>query len=106
MPAATDSAQNNWIVILCVSSANRSKQTTRKNLNKKNHYAAAVSNPAGDRGWGPWMSVSLGSIVRRQVEISMMGRSLIQRSPTDYGVFECDRGTSQRRPGHTRAVEP
>ena len=52
MPAATASAQNNWIVILCVSSANRSKQSSRNNLNKENHYAALVSNPAGDGGRG------------------------------------------------------
>jgi hypothetical protein len=56
MPAATDSVQNKWIVILCISSANRSKETSRNNLNKKNHYAVAVSNPAGDGGT---MDVSL-----------------------------------------------
>jgi hypothetical protein len=50
MPAATDSAQSNWIVILRVSSANRSKQSNINNLNKQNHYAALVSNPAGDGG--------------------------------------------------------
>ena len=52
MPAATDCAQNNWIVILCVSSANRSKKSSRNNLNKENHYPALVSNPTGDRGGG------------------------------------------------------
>jgi hypothetical protein len=56
MPAATDIAQNNWIVIACVSSANRGKQPSINNLNKENHYAAIVSNPAGDRGT---MDVSL-----------------------------------------------
>ena len=101
MPSATDNTQNNWIVILCVSSANRSKQPSRNNLNKENHYAALVSNAAGD-GVGDHRCLSLGSIVRRQVEISMLGRSLLQRSPTECGVSECDRGTSLRRPGPTR----
>jgi hypothetical protein len=32
------------------------------------------------------------------------GRSFIQRSPTEGGVSECDRGTSYRRPRHTGAV--
>ena len=101
MPAAMDSAQNKWIVILCVSSVNISQQSSRNNLNKENHYAALASNPAG----GTQMSVSC-SIVRRQVEIFIIIRSLAQRSPTECGVSECDRGTSQRRPRPTRAVEP
>jgi hypothetical protein len=42
-----------------------------------------------------------------QVEVSAMGRLLVvQRSPTDCGVSECDRGTSHRKPRPTRAVEP
>jgi hypothetical protein len=42
-----------------------------------------------------------------QVQVSAMGRSLVvQRSPTDCGGSECDRGTSQRKPRPTRAVEP
>ena len=35
----------------------------------------------------------------------MTGRSLVQRSPTECGVSECDRGTSQRRRRSTSAVE-
>jgi hypothetical protein len=32
----------------------------------------------------------LYSVVCCQVEVSATGRSLVQRSPTDCGVFECD----------------
>jgi hypothetical protein len=53
-----------------------------------------ASNPAG--GIDVFVSVMC-----RQVEVSVTGRSLVQRSPT-----ECDRGTSQRRPRPTRVVEP
>jgi hypothetical protein len=58
-------------------------------------FGVAVSNPS--RG----MDVS----VCCQVEVSAMGRSLVQRSPTECGVFECDRGTSQRRTRQMRTVE-
>jgi len=51
--------------------------------------------------------VSLVSIVCCQVEVSATGRSLVQRSPTECGVFECDpETTTARRPWSTRAVEP
>jgi hypothetical protein len=33
-----------------------------------------------------------------QVEVFLTGRSLVQRSPTECGVSECDRRTSQRMP--------
>jgi hypothetical protein len=33
----------------------------------------------------------LVSVVCCQIEVSALGRSLVQRSPTDYGVTECDR---------------
>jgi hypothetical protein len=39
-------------------------------------------------------------------EVSATGRPLVQRSPTECGVSECDRGTSYRRPRPARAVEP
>ena len=29
-----------------------------------------------------------------------------RRSPAEYGMSECDRGTSQKRPRPTGAVEP
>jgi len=39
------------------------------------------------------------SVVCCQVEISATGRSFVQRSSTECGVSECDRGTSiMRRP--------
>ena len=42
-----------------------------------------------------------------QVEVSASGRSLVQRSPTEYGVSECDLGTlTMRKPRPTGAVEP
>jgi len=39
-----------------------------------------------------WMSVL--SVLCYRVEVSATGRSLVQRSPTECGVSECDRGTS------------
>ena len=33
--------------------------------------------------------LSVVSVVCSQVEVSAMGRSLVQRSPTDYGVSLC-----------------
>jgi hypothetical protein len=38
--------------------------------------------------------LSLMSIVCCQVEVSAPGRSLVQGSPTERGMSECDRGTS------------
>jgi len=35
--------------------------------------------------------MSVVSVVRRQVAVTAPGRSLVQRSPTDCGVSECDR---------------
>jgi hypothetical protein len=41
----------------------------------------------------------LFSVVCCQVEVSVMGWSIIQRSPTECGVSECDREASiMRRP--------
>jgi len=37
--------------------------------------------------------------------VTASGRSLVQRSPTECGVSECDRGTSQGRPRLTMDVE-
>jgi len=37
------------------------------------------------------MDVCLMSVVCGQVEVSAMDRSLIQWSPTECGVYECDR---------------
>jgi hypothetical protein len=45
-------------------------------------------------------------VVCRQVEVSVTGRWLVQRSPIVYDVSECDCGTStMRRLRTTRAVE-
>ena len=40
-----------------------------------------------------------------QLEVSVSGRSLVQSSPTECGVSECDRGTSQRRSKPTETVQ-
>ena len=53
----------------------------------------AGSNPAGGR-----RSLYLVSIVRCQVEVSVSVCSLVQRSPTECGVSECDHA----RPWSTR----
>jgi len=51
--------------------------------------------------------LSLVTIVCCQVEVSATGPSLVHRSPTGCGVFECDPETARaRRPSSTRAVEP
>jgi len=51
--------------------------------------------------------MSLGSVVRFQLEVFATDQSLVQRGPTECGVSECDRGTSERRRSRsTRAVEP
>ena len=51
--------------------------------------------------------LSVLSVVCCQVEVSVTGRSLFQRSPTECGVSEGDRGTSTMgRPWPTGPVEP
>ena len=59
----------------------------------------AGSNPA--RG----TDVSLVSVVCCQVEVSATGRSLVQRSPTECDMFECDREASTMRPWPTRSCK-
>jgi hypothetical protein len=55
----------------------------------------------------PGLWVSVVSVVCCQVEISTTGRSLVQRSPTECGVSECDIKTSRTRgPRPIRAGEP
>ena len=55
------------------------------------------SNPTGG------IAVSLVSVVCCQVEVSATGPSLIQRSPTECDVSECDREASiMRKPWPTR----
>jgi hypothetical protein len=49
----------------------------------------AGSIPAGGHGY-----LSLVSVVRCHVEVSASGRSLVQRSPTECGVSECDHKAS------------
>jgi hypothetical protein len=49
----------------------------------------AVSNPSGGHA-----CLSLVSVVCCQVEVSATGWSLVQRSPTECGVSECDREAS------------
>jgi hypothetical protein len=52
-----------------------------------------------------WVSIQLGarrqgclsvvSVVCHQVEVSTMSRSLVQQSPTFYGMSECDSNTTE-----------
>jgi hypothetical protein len=52
-----------------------------------------VRMPAGGNGY------VFGIVVCCRVEVSVFGRSLVQRSPTECGVIECDREAStMRRP--------
>jgi hypothetical protein len=52
-----------------------------------------LNPPLGHGGW------SVVSVVCCQVEVSASGRSLVQRSPTECGVSECDHISSTvRRP--------
>ena len=55
------------------------------------HLLAGVagSNPAGER-------MSVVSVVCCQVEVSKSGRSLVQRSPTECGLSECDKASKIR----------
>jgi hypothetical protein len=43
-----------------------------------------------------------------RIKVSASGRSLVQRSPTDCGVSECDHESStvEEALAHLRAVEP
>jgi hypothetical protein len=51
--------------------------------------------------------LSLEKVVCCQVEISTTDRSLVQRSPTEFGVSECDLEIStMRRPRPKRAINP
>ena len=62
----------------------------------------AGSNPA--RGHG---CLSLLSVVCCKVQVTGTGRSLVQRSPTEYGVSECvGEASMMRRSTPTGAVEP
>jgi hypothetical protein len=45
--------------------------------------------------------MSVVSVVCCQVEVSVLGQSHVQMSPT-----ECDQGTTQRTPRPTRIIEP
>jgi hypothetical protein len=51
--------------------------------------------------------LSLVSVVCCQMEVCASGLSLVQRSPTECDVSECDReALIMRRPRPTRSVEP
>ena len=67
----------------------------------RSRAASVGSNPAGDMD-----VLSVVSVVCCQAEVPATGRSLVQRSPTEHLVSECDLETStMRRPCPTRAVE-
>ena len=47
---------------------------------------------------GAWMFLFLASVVCCHVEVSARGLSLVQMSPTKWGVSDCDRDASLMRP--------
>jgi len=59
----------------------------------------SLARIAGSNPTGVW---SVLNILCCQAEVSATGRSLVQRSPTQCGVSECDPGISQRRLNPTR----
>jgi len=58
-----------------------------------------VSNPAGVR-------LSFVNVVFCQVEVSLSGRSIVQMSPSDCGVSECDHEALIMRPWPTTDCAP
>ena len=69
-------------------------------------YERSLAGIAGSKRAGRHRCQSLVSCVLSGKEVSVSGRSLIQRSPTEGGVHECDRGTpSIRNPWPIRAVQ-
>jgi hypothetical protein len=51
--------------------------------------------------------MSVVNVMCCQVEVSASGRSLVQRSPTECGMYECDREASTMRSlWPTRVVVP
>jgi hypothetical protein len=64
-----------------------------------------MRGPSAERLLGLWVRIPRGghgclsvvSVACCQVEVSARGRSLVQRSATEYGVFECDLETSKTR---------
>jgi hypothetical protein len=65
---------------------------------------------AGVAGWNPargHVCLFLVSVVCCQIEVSATGQSLVQRSPTECDVSDCDLEIStKRRPRSTRAKQP
>jgi hypothetical protein len=50
--------------------------------------------------------MSVVSVVCCQLQVSATGRSLVQGSGAECGVFECEPGTLKRPPRLTRTVDP
>ena len=74
---------------------------------KASVYGRALAGIAGLNPAGGMNVLSLVSGMCSQVEVSTTDRFLVQRSPTERGVSECDRGTStMRKPRHMRGDEP
>jgi hypothetical protein len=66
----------------------------------------SIAGVTGSNHIGVMDVLSLVSVVFCQVEVSATGRSLVQRSPTECGVSECDLETSSmRRPSPSGATE-
>jgi hypothetical protein len=69
------------------------------------HVSETVYLAMHRHGWHGCLS--LVSVVYCQVDVSATGRSLVQRSPTSFGVSECDReALIMRRPWPIRGCQP
>jgi len=52
-------------------------------------YGLSLAGIAGSNPAGGWMSISYANMCF-DVEVSAVGRSLVQRCPIEYGVSKCD----------------
>jgi hypothetical protein len=81
---------------------------------KKNYFPRWSRWPAGSKAWvcgRSCCSIARGldgcqSVVCCQVQVSASGWSLVQRSPTEFGVSECGQPRQWRGPDPLGALEP
>jgi hypothetical protein len=79
-----------------------------KDLNSTKMDQRGKTRTGKNKSHGGHGCLSLVSVVCCQVEVSATSWSLVQRSPTECCVSECDHETSTKRggPGPYKAVEP
>jgi hypothetical protein len=73
---------------------------------KASVYGRLLAETAGSNLVGDMSICLLWVSVCCHVEVSANSQWLVQSSPTECGVSECDRGISQRRSRTSMAVEP